>query len=72
MKIYKNKCRYCGGNLFIRTRRDLNIIGEQGYSVELVCDGCKSKASLFANRADMIQMYENKLLEIYGIKENDK
>lgn len=67
-KIYKAKCRYCGENLSMRTRRDLNIIGERGYSVELVCDGCKSKASLFANRADMIQMYENKLLEIYGIK----
>lgn len=68
MNQIKGKCRYCGGNLFTHIHRDLNIIGEQGYSVELVCDSCKNKVSLFANRADMIQMYENKLLEIYGIK----
>ena len=67
-KIYKNKCRYCGGDLEMYTHEDRNIIGEQGYSIELKCDSCKSKASLFSNRADMIQMYENKLLEIYGIK----
>ena len=72
MNQIKGKCRYCGGNLFTHVRRDLNVIGEQGYSIELKCDSCKSKASLFANRADMIQMYENKLLERYGIKENDK
>ena len=67
-KIYKSKCRYCGGDLEMYTHEDRNIIGEQGYSIELKCDSCKSKASLFSNRADMIQMYENKLLEIYGIK----
>lgn len=67
-KIYKSKCRYCGGDLEMYTHEDRNIIGEQGYSIELKCDSCKSKASLFSNRADMIQMYENKLFEIYGIK----
>lgn len=64
-KIYKAKCRYCGGNLSMRTRRDLNIIGEQGYSVELVCDGCKNKASQFTKYVDMIPLLKNKLLKSY-------
>lgn len=43
MNQIKGKCRYCGGNLFTHVRRDLNVIGEQGYSIELKCDSCKAK-----------------------------
>ena len=66
MKIYKAKCRYCGGNLSTRTRKNLNIIGEQGYIVELVCDGCGSISSMFAKCVAMIPIIENKLLKSYG------
>ena len=65
MNQIKGKCRYCGGNLFTHVHRDLNVIGEQGYSIELKCDGCKSKASQFTKYVDMIPLLKNKLLKSY-------
>lgn len=68
MKIYKSKCRYCGGDLEMHTHEDRNVIGEQGYTVSLKCEDCGMKMSLFASSVDMIPTVESKLLKIYGIK----
>ena len=67
-KIYKSKCRYCGGDLEMYTHEDRNIIGEQGYTVSLKCEDCGMKMSLFASSVDMIPTVERKLVEIYKAK----
>ena len=67
-KIYKNKCRYCGGNMYTHIHSALNIIGEQGYTISLKCEDCKSKAEMFTSRVDMIPTVESKLVEIYKAK----
>ena len=67
-KIYKSKCRYCGGNMYTHIHSALNIIGEQGYTISLKCEDCKSKAEMFTSRVDMIPTVESKLVEIYKSK----
>lgn len=67
-KIYKAKCRYCGGNMYTHIHSALNIIGEQGYTISLKCEDCKSKAEMFTSRVDMIPTVESKLVEIYKAK----
>ena len=67
-RILKSKCRYCGGDLEMYTHEDRNIIGEQGYTISLKCEDCKSKAEMFTSRVDMIPTVESKLVEIYKAK----
>ena len=67
-KIYKAKCRYCGGNMYTHIHSALNIIGEHGYTISLKCEDCKSKAEMFTSRVDMIPTVESKLVEIYKAK----
>ena len=72
MKIYKNKCRYCGGDLEMYTHEDRNIIGEKGFTTVLCCQGCAGNVKIFSHTADEISDAERKALECFGVKENDK
>ena len=71
-KIYKNKCRYCGGDLEMYTHEDRNIIGEKGFTTVLCCQGCAGNVKIFSHTADEISDAERKALECFGVKENDK
>ena len=71
-KIYKSKCRYCGGDLEMYTHEDRNVIGEKGYTTVLCCQGCAGNVKIFSRTADQIPDAEHKALECFGIKENDK
>ena len=72
MKIYKNKCRYCGGDLEMYTHEDRNNVGKEGFTTSLTCRGCAGNLFEFSFTADDIPNAEKRLLERYGIKENDK
>ena len=72
MKIYKSKCRYCGGDLEMYTHEDRNIIGEKGFTTVLCCQGCAGNVKIFSHTADEISDAERKALECFGVKENDK
>ena len=72
-KIYKSKCRYCGGDLEMYTRSDRSFDGSKvGYATTLFCHGCAGALFEFSFTADDIPNAEKRLLERYGIKENDK
>ena len=71
-KIYKSKCRYCGGDLEMYTHEDRNIIGDKGFTTVLCCKGCAGNVKIFSRTADQIPDAEHKALECFGIKENDK
>ena len=71
-KIYKSKCRYCGGDLGMYTHEDRNIIGEKGFTTVLCCQGCAGNVKIFSQTADQIPDAEHKALECFGVKENDK
>ena len=71
-KIYKSKCRYCGGDLEMYTHEDRNIIGDKGFTTVLCCKGCAGNVKIFSRAADQIPDAEHKALECFGIKENDK
>lgn len=68
-KIYKNKCRYCGGDLEMYTHEDRNVIGEKGYTTVLCCQGCAGALFEFSESEDDIPNAKKRLLERYGIKE---
>ena len=73
MKIYKNKCRYCGGDLEMYTvHGDRNNNGIVGYTTKLTCRGCAGHLFEFSFNEEDIPNAEKRLLERYGIKENDK
>jgi hypothetical protein len=67
MKIYKNKCRYCGGDLEMYTHEDRNTIGESGYTTVLCCTSCAGYLFEFSATSDDIPNAEKILLERYGI-----
>ena len=72
-KIYKSKCRYCGGDLEMYTHSGRCFNGSKvGYVTTLFCHGCAGNLSEFSENEDDIPSAEKKLLESYGIKENDK
>ena len=71
-KIYKSKCRYCGGDLEMYTHEDRNFIGEKGFTTVLCCKGCAGNLFEFSFNEEDIPNAEKRLLERYGIKENDK
>ena len=70
-KIYKSKCRYCGGDLEMYTHEDRNFIGEKGFTTVLCCQGCAGYLFEFSESEDDVPSAEKRLLESYGIKEND-
>ena len=72
MKIYKNKCRYCGGDLEMYTHEDRNNVGKEGFTTSLTCRGCAGNLFEFSFNEEDIPNAEKRLLERYGIKENDK
>lgn len=71
-KIYKNKCRYCGGDLEMHTHEDRNNVGKEGFTTSLTCRGCAGNLFEFSFNEEDIPNAEKRLLESYGIKENDK
>ena len=71
-KIYKSKCRYCGGDLEMHTHEDRNIIGEKGFTTVLYCKGCAGNVKIFSRTLDEISTAEKKALECFGVKENEK
>ena len=71
-KIYKSKCRYCGGDLEMYTHEDRNIIGEKGFTTVLCCQGCAGNVKIFSRTLDEISTAEKKALECFGVKENEK
>ena len=72
-KIYKSKCRYCGGDLEMYTRKDRSFDGSKvGYVTTLFCHGCAGALFDFSESEDGIPNAEKRLLESYGIKENEK
>lgn len=71
-RILKSKCRYCAGDLILHTYEDRNIIGEPGFTTTLYCKSCAGKVRIFSRTADMIPDAEHKVLECFGVKENDK
>ena len=72
MKIYKNKCRYCGGDLEMFTHRSRSFDGSKiGYVTTLFCHGCAGALFDFSENEDDIPNAEKRLLESYGIKGND-
>lgn len=72
-KIYKSKCRYCGGDLEMYTRKDRSFDGSKvGYVTTLCCHGCAGNLFEFSANEDDIPNAERRLLESYGIKENDR
>lgn len=60
-KIYKAKCRNCGG--------DLEMYTIVGYTTKIHCLTCKSNMFEFSPTSDGIPNAEKILLERYGIKE---
>ena len=69
-KIYKSKCRYCGGDLEMYTRKDRSFDGSKiGYVTTLFCHGCAGALFDFSESEDDIPNAEKRLLEGYGIKE---
>ena len=68
-KIYKSKCRYCGGDLEMYTHEDRNNVGKEGFTTSLTCRGCAGNLFEFSFTADDIPNAEKRLLERYGIKE---
>ena len=69
-KIYKSKCRYCGGNLEMYTRKDRSFDGSKvGYATTLCCQSCAGALFDFSESEDDIPNAEKRLLEGYGIKE---
>ena len=71
-KIYKAKCRYCGGDLEMYTHEDRNVIGEKGYTTVLCCQGCAGNVKIFSFAAEDIPNAEKRVLECFGVKENEK
>ena len=71
-KIYKSKCRYCGGDLEMYTHEDRNIIGEKGFTTVLCCQGCAGNVKIFSRTLDEVPYAEKRVLECFGVKENDK
>ena len=67
-KIYKSKCRYCGGDLEMYTHEDRNNVGKEGFTTSLTCRGCAGNLFEFSFTADDISNAEKRLLERYGIK----
>ena len=68
MKIYKSKCRYCGGDLEMYTvHGDRNNNGIVGYTTKLTCRGCAGNLFEFSFTAEDIPNAEKRLLERYGI-----
>lgn len=69
-KIYKSKCRYCGGDLEMYTRKDRSFDGSKvGYVTTLFCHGCAGALFEFSESEDDIPNAKKRLLERYGIKE---
>lgn len=69
-KIYKSKCRYCGGDLEMFTHRSRSFDGSKvGYATTLFCHGCAGALFDFSESEDDIPNAEKRLLEGYGIKE---
>ena len=67
-KIYKSKCRYCGGDLEMYTRKDRSFDGSKvGYATTLFCHGCAGALFDFSESEDDIPSAEKRLLERYGI-----
>ena len=71
-KIYKSKCRYCRGDLEMYTHEDRNNVGKEGFTTSLTCRGCAGHLFEFSFNEEDIPNAEKRLLERYGIKENDK
>ena len=72
-KIYKSKCRYCGGDLEMYTRKDRSFDGSKvGYTTTLCCQSCAGHLFGFSANEDDIPNAERRLLESYGIKEHDR
>ena len=67
-KIYKSKCRYCGGDLEMHTHEDRNNVGKEGFTTSLTCRGCAGHLFEFSANEDDIPNAERRLLERYGIK----
>ena len=68
-KIYKSKCRYCGGDLEMYTvHGDRNNNGIVGYTTKLTCRGCAGHLFEFSFNEKDIPNAEKRLLERYGIK----
>ena len=67
-KIYKNKCRYCGGDLEMYTHEDRNNVGKEGFTTSLTCRGCAGHLFEFSFNEEDIPNAEKRLLERYGIK----
>ena len=67
-KIYKSKCRYCGGDLEMYTHEDRNIIGDKGFTTVLCCKGCAGHLFEFSFNEEDIPNAEKILLKRYGIK----
>ena len=69
-KIYKSKCRYCGGDLEMYTRKDRSFDGSKvGYVTTLCCQSCAGHLFEFSANEDDIPNAEKRLLASYGIKE---
>ena len=66
-KIYKSKCRYCGGDLEMYTHEDRNNVGKEGFTTSLTCRGCAGNLFEFSFTAEDIPNAEKRLLERYGI-----
>lgn len=65
--------RYCGGDLEMYTRKDRSFDGSKvGYVTTLFCHGCAGALFDFSESEDGIPNAEKRLLESYGIKENEK
>ena len=71
-KIYKSKCRYCGGDLEMYTHEDRNIIGDKGFTTVLCCKGCAGNVKIFSHTLDEVPYAEKKVLECFGVKEKEK
>ena len=71
-KIYKSKCRYCGGDLEMYTHEDRNVIGEKGFTTVLYCKGCAGNVKIFSHTLDEVPYAEKKVLECFGVKEKEK
>ena len=68
-KIYKSKCRYCGGDLEMYTHLDRNFDGsEVGYTTTLCCQSCAGHLFEFSANEDDSPDAKRRLLENYGIK----
>ena len=67
-KIYKSKCRYCGGDLEMYTHEDRNIIGDKGFTTVLCCKGCAGNVKVFSRTVSELPAAVVKAFECFGIR----